>query len=241
MENITDKIKKLLALSHSDNENEAAQALAAAIRIARQHDIDLEKLKGTEFMEEIDRDNVFVRSRFEAWETSLFYGLAKYFGCRVLTETRYVNGTHDNETFVVFGTERDRQTVDYLATYLRRCLLQLWKKNKSAVLMRMRYVSPTTTEYAVRRDYLRGATASVLRKAKEIFDRDPEASSGNALMVKKGYAVDRYIQENIKPRETHDRTGAMCASALFGAADGKDIDIRRPLDEQPAPDVARIG
>ena len=37
MNNVTDKIKKLLALSHSDNENEAAQALAAAIRIARHH------------------------------------------------------------------------------------------------------------------------------------------------------------------------------------------------------------
>lgn len=241
MENVTDKIKKLLALSHSDNENEAARALAAAIRIARQHDIDLERLKGTEFMEEIGREDSFAKCRLESWETTLFYQLAEYFGCETLSGDRYVCGKKRDEHFIVYGTERDRKTVIYLATYLRRCLLQLWKKNKSAVLLKMRFLSPQTTEYTVRRDYLRGATESVLRTAKEIFDRDPEASSGNALMVKKGYAVHRYIQENIKPRETYDKTGAMCASAIIGAADGKDIDIRRPLDEKPAPDVARIG
>ena len=247
MENVTEKIKKLLALTHSDNENEAARALAAAVRIARQHDIDLERLKGTEFMEEIDSEDALVKSRLEIWETTLFYELAKHFGCRMLSGHTYIPPKRYDEygrlpkSFTVYGTKRDRQTVIYLATYLRRCLLQLWKRNKSAALTKMRILSPQATEYAVRRDYLRGATASVLRKAKEIFDRDPEAASGNALIVKKGYAVDRYIEEKIKPRQSASRTGPMCASAMIGAADAKDIDIRRPLDEQPAPDMARIG
>ena len=245
--NALDKIKKLLALSHSDNENEAARALAAAIRIARQHDIDLEKVKGTEFMEEIDSEDAFVKSRLEIWETTLFYELAKYFGCRMLSghtyipPKRYDEYGHLPESFTVYGTERDRKTVIYLATYLRRCLLQLWRKNKMAVLTNMLLMAPQATEYAIRRDYLRGATASVLRNAKEIFDRDPEAGESNPLIIKKGYAVDRYIADRIKPRSSGNRTAMAGIAAAFGAEDGKNIDIRRPLDEQPAPAVARIG
>lgn len=246
MQNVTDKIKKLLALSHSDNENEAARALAAAVRIARQHDIDLERLKGTEFMEEIDGEDAFVKSRLEIWETTLFYELAKYFGCRMLTghsfipPKRYDEYGRLPECFFVYGVERDRRTVIYLATYLRRCLLRLWRENKKAVLTKMLRLAPRTTEYAIRRDYLRGATRSVLAKAKEIFDRDPDITESNALIVKKGYAVDRYIEDRIKPRTSPSRATMAGIAAEFGREDGKDIDIRKPLDEQPAPAAARI-
>ena len=244
MEEILDKIKKLLALSRSANEHEAAAALAAAIKLARRNDIDLEKIRGTEFMEEIDGEDAFVKSRLERWEITLYFHLAQYFGCRILHGNKVIDiPLHStlHERIIIYGCASDRETVIYLATYLRRQLLALWQKNKKSLLEALRYLPHHHTEYAIRRDYLRGAVSSVLNSAKEIFDRDPEGDAGNALILKKGYAVDRWIAEKINPGQMRGRLSDPGIVGQIGRRDGKDIDIRRPLDERPAPVRQRIG
>lgn len=244
MEDILDKIKKLLALTHSANEHEAAAALAAAIKLARRNDLDLEKIRGTEFMEEIDGEDAFVKSRLERWEVTLYFHLAQYFGCRILCGNKVVDiplHLTPHDCIIIYGGARDRETVIYLATFLRRQLLALWQKNKKRVCEALRRLSYRQTEYAIRRDYLRGAVSSVLRSAKEVFDRDPECDTGNALIIKKGYAVDRWIAEKIKPGQMRGRMSPPGIAGEIGCRDGKDIDIRRPLDERPAPVRQRIG
>ena len=71
-EKITEKLRKLLALSHSTNEHEAAQALAQAIRLAAKHGVDIEKLKGTEFSGSISEEDAMVKAGFKAWERQVF-------------------------------------------------------------------------------------------------------------------------------------------------------------------------
>lgn len=108
-EKITEKLRKLLALSHRTNEHEAAQALAQAIRLAAKHGVDIEKLKGTEFSGSISEEDAMVKAGFKAWERQLFLGVARLFGCTMLTGYKYNSkrGRCDRR-LVVCGAEQDR-------------------------------------------------------------------------------------------------------------------------------------
>jgi hypothetical protein len=80
-----DKIKKLLALSKSPNESEAAVALAKAMKIASSEGIDIDKANAAILNEDIEHENISkARLKIPKWEVLLGNGIAKLFGCRMI-------------------------------------------------------------------------------------------------------------------------------------------------------------
>ena len=124
-EKAIDKIKKLLALSKSPNENEAAAALAKAIEICLEHDIsigDVEAIPQDETIEH--KDICAMRQKTPAWEMSLSNGLARLFGCRVLMKGYTSFGTKAAKLQFV-GYTSDVEICIYVYEYLKRQVSRL--------------------------------------------------------------------------------------------------------------------
>lgn len=237
MLDITDKIRKLLALSHSTNEHEAAQALAQAIRLAAKHGIDIDKLKGTEFSGSISEEDAMIKAGFKTWESQLFVGIAGIFGCTMLNGYKFNSkrGKCDRR-LIVCGAEQDRAIVVYLAKYLHRQVQKLYVQNKKQVYHKVlleHLFSPMPTLYKIKQDYLCGAVITVLRSAKEIFKTEaPEEYRAQcALVLKKEYAVQNYLKEKKIGKAKKSSFDFTSGAERFGALDAESISIRKSLKE----------
>ena len=121
---IIDKIKKLLSLSKSDNEHEAANAAAAAAGLMAQHQISIATL-GEDDGDTIDDtlgtfyvDNS--ASRKVVWKGSIAFGVAASFGCQY-----YWSGPHPT----MVGRKGDVDAVKYIYAYLVREVNRLAEKS----------------------------------------------------------------------------------------------------------------
>ncbi|MBR1951861.1 MAG: DUF2786 domain-containing protein [Lentisphaeria bacterium] len=232
-ENIKEKIKKLLALSKSSNEHEAAQALAFALKIARENNINIDDVK-TE--NKIAEEDAIYKATFSLWERELFDGIAREFGCRILLGYKNYNAMKLKRRIIMVGEEQNRAMSIYLANYLHRTVKNLWKHNKARLKMTW-----ALSEYRIREDYCLGVVLAIVKTAKKMFRQSADYSdAANALVISKGAAVDRHIAEkNIKPARSSTPNYSI-GVVWSGMDDGEKVSIHRPLEESGCP-VKQIG
>jgi hypothetical protein len=113
---IIQKIKKLLSLSQSSNQHEAALAASMAQKFMLEHklsigDIDLAGAEKSPVSEVFVTDDMGA-FKMMAWKGTLLYGISLLNGCTTL---RY-----PKNRFQLIGRESDRQVVEYLACFLMR-------------------------------------------------------------------------------------------------------------------------
>ncbi|MBE9123794.1 DUF2786 domain-containing protein [Tychonema sp. LEGE 07199] len=83
---IVEKIKKLLALATSSNENESTAAAEKASVLLAQYNLGLADL-GPNHQEEIDETGVETTSKFVTWKMMLLSGIAEANGCTGMRNT----------------------------------------------------------------------------------------------------------------------------------------------------------
>jgi|JI10StandDraft_1071094.scaffolds.fasta_scaffold06004_41 hypothetical protein len=118
---IIEKIQKLLALSKSDNQNEATVAAATAYKLILKHNISQAELEvNGETPEEIIKGfntPIYQTGRQIPWKVSLVNVLSKHYGC-----TCFVNQTYPNRrkfsTFVLVGRISDIEAAVYMFSWL---------------------------------------------------------------------------------------------------------------------------
>jgi len=128
---VIEQVQKLLALSKSSNEHEAALALAKAESLLEKYRLDMttiEMMGGQK--EEIIQDDepLFDSPNIEAWESKLANGIANLYGCSSIR-------VHDTMMKII-GRPSDILFVRYLTTYItlelfRLSAIPLYKKRKS--------------------------------------------------------------------------------------------------------------
>ena len=114
---IADRIRKLLALSHSSNQNEAATAAARAAELMAEHRIHAAMLDETEH-EPVEARSLDTAGRVVTWKGALARGIAHSFGCRTYWSRDFFDikvRTH----IMVVGRDGDVDAVRY--TYLYLC------------------------------------------------------------------------------------------------------------------------
>jgi len=136
MENLSDKqkeiieqVQKLLALSKSSNEHEAALALARAEALLEKYRLDMTQIEmmggGKEDIIE-DQDPLFDSENLAPWETRLAHGIAYIYGCTTIRL--------NNKLIRIIGRSSDIMFVRYLVTYITLELFRfsaaLYKKRK---------------------------------------------------------------------------------------------------------------
>lgn len=120
-EKIIDRIKKLLSLSKSDNENEAAQAAAQAAELILKHEIEEAKLADDSgdggVLEDVEQESIDTTRQIVHWKGMLASGLARSMGCRMYYGNRYDSGKRQR-TYMVVGQPSKVATIRYMYSYL---------------------------------------------------------------------------------------------------------------------------
>lgn len=122
-EKIKDKIEKLLNLSMSDNEHEAALALERALKLMNEHNITKDEVYRQNF---INKEIDFEIYRLPDWMVDLYSAMANAAGC-VFT---WRNGDKSFKMKVkgtLTGRERDVENAIYLIAFLTK---QIESKSK---------------------------------------------------------------------------------------------------------------
>lgn len=120
---IVEKIQKLLALSESCNEHEAALAIAKAQELLIKHKLSMKEIKNIKIHNRSIKEKrskiTFTKAK---WKANLASLIADNFGCYYFFKTRYTN------TIVFFGRDEDIQVCNIVLEYSVYCIENSIKK-----------------------------------------------------------------------------------------------------------------
>jgi len=123
-----ERLKKVLAMTQSTNQNEAEVALAKAQEIAERYALDLKNLSGEEEFEVLCLGKVEARKNIV--ERTLSSLLQKHFNVRAVWHWAPVLG--DNRTMgsvlMIIGTVQNLQIASYTYDYIKHYLETAWEK-----------------------------------------------------------------------------------------------------------------
>ena len=115
---IIDRIKKLLSLSNSTNENEAALAAGRAAELMLKHEIKEAQLcESEEDQEDVDVTQLDETGSIVHWKGTLMGGLADSFGCAMHFQKRR-GGCKTVTAYNVVGQPSKVDTIKYMYAYL---------------------------------------------------------------------------------------------------------------------------
>ena len=124
-----DKIKKLLELSMSDNENEAEIALKQAMSLMNKHNLTKEEVYGQKMISKTIETNYM---RMPEWYTTLYATMCNLSGCIIVaTNGRSEHGT--KAKIQIVGRQRDVENAIYLTVFLSRELEKSVEKYKNSL------------------------------------------------------------------------------------------------------------
>lgn len=181
---ILNRIQRLLALSGSDNKNEAANAYAAAQRLLTEHRISMAEVAAANgkpiasvWQKQIHQGG----KRFTRWMTYLFNQLCLLNGCRLVLVSNPLY-------YHVFGSTEDIEIIEYLYNSIRGQVEVL-------CMLEMQLGSGFGKGWAANFKY--GAVEMVIKRLKETKAQAEQKHVGSAAMVlisKQSEAVDAMTQ-----------------------------------------------
>lgn len=185
---IIDKIEKLLRLSKSPNENEAASAASRAQQLMEKYQIRAwllgqqdDKSAGLGIVDHVLDE----RGRSEYWQKLLFVRLSKIYECQP-----YFNGG----TMRVIGMESDVEVLKLMYQYLHDAIRNLQKKAWSRA--GAEYGTGRRAANHFRRGYCEGAVVRILeRLEKDRAERVQATVATRDLVVVKSGAIKRFIDK----------------------------------------------
>lgn len=207
-EKVISKIKKLLELSNSNNEHEAAQAAAMAAELKLKHQIEEADISEEEF-DEIDEpveDHVIDEmGRTLHWKFEISNGLCKAFGCKAyyqnISYPRYGSRQKRESKFRVVGQRSNIDAIKYMYKYLTSEVERLTHKayHEEVSECQKSYVSPPSARTWKRAFRLGAATVISHRLAeqrKKTFEKAKLEGKSNALVAldKQASAVKEYVK-----------------------------------------------
>jgi len=215
------KIKKLLALSRSSNISEAANALAKAMKLANDHNVEIKDLAGNDSLIE-EKDLSKKRCSLPKWECRLAAGMAQLFGCRIVTSKAW-----RDERIKIVGIPDDIENCTYVYVYLLRVIRDLG--NAPA---RMGHIKAS---------YYYGAVASVIYQAEKVFKTEATAAENEsfALVLKRGAMVDKYLSG----MKTVRRATSYIAKDYYiaGIKDAMTVPMHRGIGQPEKPQQAQLA
>lgn len=237
---IIEKLKKLLALSASDNENEAELAMNKAEEIMRKHNLSVQDVAMDGSGANIESAVVYGQTKsVQKWERSLGNSIARAFdGQAVLARAR--NGHNWQFTFIAGKT--DLVIIVDLFERLRRTIRRMSAEYVAA--NRSPYISPRTQHNS----YRIGVVTTVRDRLEQIRHnsrpddfRNPCGLTGKELLVVKDKAVRQHMEEmfpNLKFEKT--RFSSVDSNAYHrGLADGQNVCLHRSVNGSRKPRLVR--
>ena len=223
-ERIIERVRKLLALSNSSNEHEAALAAAHAQRLLAEHNLAMSELDVAE--EGAGEVELQVARTVPKWLSSLFATVANAFDCFPIVTT---TTNHSLLRFIGVGEDPAVAacTLQYLMQELRR-LASLYQRSFEA---KNGQQLPTDRK-RIRHSYLLGAVHGVRQALAAQKAQTPTTST--ALVPVKDALINQYREQNFgQLRTRRSRSSTVLADAFHqGRQDGAQLQMK-PQQAQP--------
>lgn len=218
-EKIVDKIRKLLALSKSDNPNEAAIALQKATALMEEYQI-----KNIDLIPEQDvthSDLEAVTGQHFVWASRLAYSCAKLFDCTTINYT-------SQKSFRFVGEEQNILCANQLFWHLFRA----WKG-----MCNTDYKNDKPSDRKLyRKSHGLGYASMIWQRVQELTEKRHEnivKSTGTDLVVVSDAKLNQYMEENFNLRKASSRSLTTSSSGYSqGMAAGKKVNLVAPVDQK---------
>lgn len=129
---VIDKIRKLMALSTSSNEHEAAAAAAKAQELLLKHNLDVSVLSSKEEQPTATKVD-FTLGDTAAWLAQLVNGVAESHFCCIVLSYRWKGHTTKRErVFYMFGRPENVEVARYMSEYLHGTIMRLARATRGS-------------------------------------------------------------------------------------------------------------
>jgi hypothetical protein len=221
---IIEKIKKLLALTNSSNEHEAALAAGHAQRLLSEHNLAMADIDAAHRPDKADTVETSVSKTLPKWMRHLSAGVSTAFDCQAVHHP-----ATGKMTFI--GVGADVQIAAYTFTYLNRTVRQL-----CGVYMK-RHVGGTIANRhreLMRQSYYLGAVSTISARLREQKIQTP-VTTGALVPVKDGL-IRQAMDEIGTLRTMHSRRSYINSDAYTrGQTDGGQVGIHHGITGSSSP------
>ena len=211
------KIQKLLRLSTSNNEHEAAAAAAKVQALLSKYNLAMSDIPGhKERVMKAERAKAKTRQRLESWAYALAHATASAFDCRYF---------HDTEGYTVFvGVGADQEVCAWTYHYLYKTLLRMGSTYLREQCRRLR---SNRSRDAARSSYLKGVVYTVSQRLQAQKEATPVTES--ALVPVKESAIEEAMPNDLRSHEFKGRKDRD-RDLLNGLRDGRSVSLSTPLN-----------
>ncbi|SKC86853.1 Protein of unknown function [Maledivibacter halophilus] len=182
--NVIEKIKKLLALSESCNENEAKLAMLKAQELLIKNKLSMQEVKDFKIHNSIIKEKkskiTFTKAK---WKAHLAGLVGENFGCYYFFKTRYTN------TIVFLGREEDVEVCNIVLEYAIDCIDSSIKK------LQYKYRKEGLSVKGLANDYAVGFIAGLSEQFEEQKRKNQE---WGLVLVKDKEIVKAYEEKEFK-------------------------------------------
>jgi len=234
-DNVVAKIQKLLALSHSSNEHEAALAAAKAQDLMFRYELATADVNGVEVdVQPVGKSGTVIINeghRGVNWKMDLMGAIVNTSFCKWIVNWHTPRPNFTRTTATIIGRPGDIDVVTYTFNYLVGELERLSGEYTAA------YVG-SYHKITVRNSWLMGAAAGVSSKLNaEYRARQGETEQTKALVVNKMGAVKEFFDVTYGTKlGSYSSTNGMQASSAFNAGytTGKQLGTARAIGDGSA-------
>lgn len=228
-EKIKEKIEKLLNLSMSDNEHEAALALEKALKLMNEHNITKDEVYRQNF---INKELIINNKTLPNWKVNLYSAMANVAGC-VFT---WRNG--DVVKAQITGRERDVENAIYLCEFLVR-EIERQEKIKRKQLQEKGMVSTNLSKYlkSFKQGIIKIVFTKLYEKQNQFFSSQKETGLVCLSIESKVKESEDFLQGKFKFHTSKAKIDGRAEAD--GILTGKDIELNQAVSKQD--EIKMIG
>jgi len=217
------KIQKLLALSNSPNENEAALAMAKAQELLDRENLSMSEIKEADSVD-IQSSQVYSKGRYPYWEGFLFSRLAKKLDCFPFQER-----SHRKISLWLTGYKQDVSAFICFHDFLKKAISILCDECIVHESSRSKNWNRKMS-FQFRNSFCVGATVRVCEKIDKM--RQARLSQDvvcKAVIVSKKKAVQTWVSENLRLKKQNKSSSMSQQDFNKGYVAGASISIQKEI------------
>lgn len=225
---LVEKVRKLLALGHSDNEHEAALALRCASEILERHRLDMEQLTAQEGFSHLTIDT---RQRtIPGYRKRMCNLLQECFGVQVVLSSLYDPLLlRSHKTVELLGRREETAIARHCWYFLENRLASLWQANKSRFQGDAR---------RARNSYFLGVVAGFHEslRASTVAPAVENNTSADPLPMHMDQALSDFVALHYPRLRKSTASAIRLNSRAYNEAvrAGRQLSLRRPVEERQA-------
>lgn len=227
MENIKEKIEKLLNMSMSENEHEARLALDKALKLMNRHNITKDEVYRQQMISRVyPLDKIY---RMPDWLSSLYGTMSILSGCAFTWSNGWKGGR--TATARITGRERDVENAFYLITFLYKKINNLTKEYT-------KYLTGDNKRL-INKSYKMGLIYTISLRLSEqqdvFFNEQVKGTDLICVDIKTKIAdADKFLKDllNGKIKEVNSKAKYDRKSLEDGKEDGNNIELNQAVNGQ---------